>query len=82
MSAFVLRVVFVVATTAIGRGIVFAFGLDKLVADIIRSARGSRFRPAIAWIMAGPFGLTMLIMLKLSGAAAVSKSFLYATPLR
>jgi hypothetical protein len=62
MQAFLIRVAFVVATTAVGRGIVFAFGLDKRVAGIINIARESRCRPAIAWIISGVFGLTMLML--------------------
>jgi hypothetical protein len=46
---------------AIGRGIVLAFGLDKIVARMIQSATAMPSLPAIAWILSGLIGLVGLV---------------------
>jgi hypothetical protein len=46
---------------AVGRGIVFAFGLDAKVARMIQVASTSANTAAIAWIISGAFGIIGLI---------------------
>lgn len=52
-----LRILVVVYCTALGHGIVFAFGLDQKVANAIRVAMTPEWREAVSWMLAGSFGL-------------------------
>jgi hypothetical protein len=51
------RVLVVIFCTAVGHGIVFAFGLDQIAANAIRVVMTPEWRQAISWVLAGAFGL-------------------------
>jgi hypothetical protein len=57
---FLRRLLVTICSTAIGRGIVFASGLDRIVADMIRTAMTPGWPEAISWILAGTIGLVGL----------------------
>jgi hypothetical protein len=54
---FLRRVLVTICSTAVGRGIVFAFRLDRFVADMIQTVMTPEWREAIAWMLAGALGL-------------------------
>jgi hypothetical protein len=62
LSSITRRVLIVVFCTAIGHGIVFAFGLDKAVAALIRAAMIPQSLQFISWILAGTIGLIGLFL--------------------
>jgi hypothetical protein len=67
LSTIIIRILVVVICAAIGRGIVFAFGLDAKVARTIQRLlqTASDFpeaRNAIAWSIAGLIGLACLLL--------------------
>ncbi len=62
MGAWLWRIIFVVVTTAIGRGIVSYFQLDRLAAEMIDAIM--HLKPpssALAWILSGTIGLATLV---------------------
>ena len=61
LSRIVIGILVAVFCTSIGRGIVFAFGLDLKVARSINIATTSANLSAIAWILAGLLGLAGLM---------------------
>jgi hypothetical protein len=48
--------------TALARGIILAFGLDKDIAALIRAAMSPQSREAVAWILSGTIGLIGLFL--------------------
>lgn len=51
------RILVVILSTAIGRGLVFAFGLDQKAASMIRAVVTPEFKAALPWLLAGAIGL-------------------------
>jgi hypothetical protein len=58
---FIRRVLVSVFCTALGRGIVLAFGLDEKVATALRIAMTPAWKETMAWLLAGGFGLIGLV---------------------
>jgi hypothetical protein len=59
MSIF-LRIIVVIVSAALGKGIVLAFALDHKVAAMIREAMSPEWREAIGWLIVGGIGLAGL----------------------
>jgi hypothetical protein len=57
MSLLIRRILVIMLCTAIGRGLVFAFGLDQKVANMVRAMMTPEIKEAIPWLLAGIIGL-------------------------
>jgi hypothetical protein len=75
-----LKILIGVATTAIGRGIVLALGLDQKVAALIKKGRDWRGTPALGWIMSGCLGLLVLMAWEAFDIDAKLKNFFTKPP--
>lgn len=61
LTRLITGIAFAIAAGAIGRGIVYAFSLDVLVAHVIRATMDAQSLAAISWIIAGIIGVAALI---------------------